>query len=774
MAMTLNSSGAAFARARIAAGDYDASAAWSFSAADGDAMLGANGDNWANYDRWHLGHDMTQPAATKARFGYPVGKGGKVYRSALTAIPQRAAAQGATDIEDDAGKLLALIDAKEGGKSAPVTRAYSILEIKAINEDKRIIEGIASTVTTDRMDDIVEPRGAIFNLPIPFLWQHDSDCPVGQVIAAKVSDTQISVTCQFAQVDAPASLQDDLDRAWSMVKSGLVRGLSIGFNPIETAQIEGSWGRRYLKWELLELSAVTIPANAEATITTIRSIATGERAALGPKPLRIIRGSSPGAAGSISRTAPKEGNPVNINQQISSLEGMRGPKAARFDELMEKSVSAGRTTDETERAELQTLKADLEAIDVDLDLLRFKEKQLAASATPVPGGGSPILQPAPRGTHHVYAEAKEAKPAPGVRIYRMMRIKALGRLEGRDIGVIAEREYGSRDPFLVHHVKAGEVAALTTAAGGVGFIPTDLGGGDYAEFLRPLTIIGRFGTGNIPPLTGTPFRAGNVSVTTGAVGYWTGEAKPKPLTTLASSRTPILPLKVAAIIAVSMEDLRDSSPSIEPVVVNEMTRAIVQVLDFTFIDPSATAVSGVSPASITNAQPSIVSTGTDADAVRLDIRALFQKYFDADNQATQAVLVMSAKNATALSWMTNALGQPEFPGMTQMGGMIHGVPVIASDHIASDVALVSASDILLAQEGGVEVDMSSEASLEMKDVDHLTQHGDATATGASMVSMFQTNSVAFRAERRMNWLHRRPVAAPYLTSVAWGGAVPAS
>jgi len=37
--------------------------------------------------------------------------------------------------------------------------------------------------------------------------------------------------------------------------------------------------------------------------------------------------------------------------------------------------------------------------------------------------------------------------------------------------------------------------------------------------------------------------------------------------------------------------------------------------------------------------------------------------------------------------------------------------------------------------------------------------------------MFQTNSVAFLAERSINWARRRTSAVTYLTGVAWGGAV---
>src|SRR5690606_19602382 len=94
----------------------------------------------------------------------------------------------------------------------------------------------------------------------------------GHVTKAKVRDTGIEVEVQIVRLDEPGTLKSRTDEAWQSIKLGLVRGFSIGFAPIESAQIEGTWGRRYTKWDWLELSAVTIPANAEATIQTIKAM----------------------------------------------------------------------------------------------------------------------------------------------------------------------------------------------------------------------------------------------------------------------------------------------------------------------------------------------------------------------------------------------------------------------------------------------------------------------------------------------------------------------
>lgn len=160
-------------------------------------------------------------------------------------------------------------------------RAYSLLDIKSVDEEKRILTGLATTPSVDRMGDIVEPAGAEFELPIPFLWQHDSTSPVGQVTKAKVTKAGIEVEIHMQRTDEPGLVKDRLDAAWQDIKLRLVRGLSIGFAPLETARIEGSYGMRFLRWLWLELSGVTVAANGDCSITTIKSIDHQQLAASG-------------------------------------------------------------------------------------------------------------------------------------------------------------------------------------------------------------------------------------------------------------------------------------------------------------------------------------------------------------------------------------------------------------------------------------------------------------------------------------------------------------
>lgn len=156
------------------------------------------------------------------------------------------------------------------------TKAYGKFELKEASEssDERIIKGIATTQTLDRDGDIVEPSGAEFALPIPFLWQHQRDKPIGEVVAAAVTDKGIEVEIHLAKINESGKLKERLDEAWQSIKSGLVKGLSIGFLGKEYARTES--GIHFTQWDWHELSAVTIPANSEATITAIKAAALGQ------------------------------------------------------------------------------------------------------------------------------------------------------------------------------------------------------------------------------------------------------------------------------------------------------------------------------------------------------------------------------------------------------------------------------------------------------------------------------------------------------------------
>jgi uncharacterized protein len=189
-------------------------------------------------------------------------------------------------------------------------RAYSLLTVRSADDAARVIEGIASTPAPDRYGDIVEPLGAKFKTPMPLLWQHDARAPVGQVEFAKATKDGIPFRASIANIDEPGTLKNRLDEAWQSVKAQLVRAVSIGFRAIEYSFMDDG-GIHYREWEWLELSLVTIPANSEATIQTIKSIDTSTRAALGIGGGHVVRLSQPARARASKAFVVKTIHPEN-------------------------------------------------------------------------------------------------------------------------------------------------------------------------------------------------------------------------------------------------------------------------------------------------------------------------------------------------------------------------------------------------------------------------------------------------------------------------------
>ena len=651
-----------------------------------------------------------------------------------------------------------------------MNRAYSLLTVKAVEEDKRIIRGVATTPTVDRVGDIVEPLGVTFKNPLPLLWQHMHDKPIGTVVFDAPTAEGITFTAELPVIEEAGALRDRIEEAWQSIKANLVRAVSIGFRALEYAWMDEG-GIRFIKTEVYELSAVTIPAQPDAVITSLKSLDADGLAlvkkfdvnapAASGRPERPTK-TAPGASGKTHKPVdlrPKEGTPMKtIAEQITALEASRQTKATRMATVMQKSIDEGRSTDQAEQEEFDTLTGEVEAIDADIKRLKALQKAQMGSATPAQGSNAAEGSAARAGV-----VVKAAKPEPGIRFARYARCLGLARKTGQDLLGVVEQNYGTRDPDLVGIVKAAVTAVNTTTDAAL--IGNEGGFADFVEFLRPMTIVGRFGQNGIPALRRVPFRVPLIRQTGGSTGYWVGEGKPKPLTKPAWGRTELGPLKAANIAVATMEALRDSSPSAEALLRDDLAAAIVAAIDTAYIDPANAGSAGVKPASITNGITPIVSSGNDAAAIREDARQAMTVFVTAENPLNSGVWIMSSTTALALSLMRTALDQPEFPGITLNGGTFMGLPVIVSSYAGDNVVLQNASDVWFADDGEVAVDMSTEASLQMMDN---PTNDSVTPTATDLVSMFQTNSVAFRAERTVNWTRRRDTGVALISDVAWG------
>lgn len=624
-------------------------------------------------------------------------------------------------------------------------RAWATWDIKAYDDDLRIVEGIASTPSPDRGGDVMDPKGAQFVLPLPFLWFHNAREPIGHVVEATITEAGIYIKAQIPKVETPGRLKDRVDEAWDSLKAGLVRGLSIGWGALERERIRGTSFTKYTKWIWGELSAVTIPMNVDATITSVKSL---DVAASGL--------TSPRVTGTVVVQALKDAPAMTITEQITQWTNTRGPKKDRMDALMADAAKTGVTLDQAQADEYDALKLEIKSIDEHLARLKDAESLNVVTATPITPPTTTEDASKQRGGTPVVISVKANVPK-GTAFTRFVMAKIAHNGSVSDAIRYAEsrKDWMDQTPEVALALKAvvnpGTIAEPAWAAPLAVTTPMQ---NEFLELLRPATLIGK-----IEGLRRVPFNI-SVPVQTGGGTYaWVGEGAPKPVGNLQLTSATLGIAKAAGIIVISEELARISSPSAEAVVRNDMIKGMAEYLDRQFIDPTIVAVTNVSPASITNGASGYGTAGTSADNARTDLKKAITLMTQAGYNISEVGVIMSEANAFALASALTANGVPSNPGLTAKGGTMLGVPVYTSQAAGNVVATSHMPSILFADDGGVSIDVSREATVEMN-----TVPTSPISAASAYVSLWQANLIGLRAERFINWKRARTTAVVYTTA----------
>ena len=136
-------------------------------------------------------------------------------------------------------------------------------QVKSIDEGERAITALISTAARDRMDEVLLPEGAdLKNFrknPVVLLSHNYSQPPIGRAMWIRKMADGILSKVQFAKTQ----IAEDV---YNLYKDGFMKAFSVGFMPKEWEDGDGkkSPRRTYSKWELIEYSAVPVPANPEA------------------------------------------------------------------------------------------------------------------------------------------------------------------------------------------------------------------------------------------------------------------------------------------------------------------------------------------------------------------------------------------------------------------------------------------------------------------------------------------------------------------------------
>ena len=148
---------------------------------------------------------------------------------------------------------------------------------KSFDVKSRTIDVIMSTNSVDREGDVIESHGLDFDsfLKNPVvLWAHDMNCPpIAKVIKVDVKPDRVEAVVQFAETPFAKEV-------FGLYADGFLNAWSLGFIPKRIDSIQpddanpGGYayagGYHILDAEVVELSAVPVPANAEALMKALK------------------------------------------------------------------------------------------------------------------------------------------------------------------------------------------------------------------------------------------------------------------------------------------------------------------------------------------------------------------------------------------------------------------------------------------------------------------------------------------------------------------------
>jgi HK97 family phage prohead protease len=130
----------------------------------------------------------------------------------------------------------------------------------------RTFRFIASTAERDRDGDVIEPSGwkldAYLRNPVILLGHDYGGAPVARAARVWVEGGKLMVDVLFPSEGA----SEASDEAYALVSEGFMRAVSVGFRALDREPLPDGRGFRYTSVELLEISLVSVPANASALL----------------------------------------------------------------------------------------------------------------------------------------------------------------------------------------------------------------------------------------------------------------------------------------------------------------------------------------------------------------------------------------------------------------------------------------------------------------------------------------------------------------------------
>jgi len=263
---------------------------------------------------------------------------------------------------------------------------------------------------------------------------------------------------------------------------------------------------------------------------------------------------------------------------------------------------------------------------------------------------------------------------------------------------------------------------------------------EFIELLRNASIFSQ-----LSGYRKVPFNTKISGQLSGGSSSWIGEGEGIKLTNPTFNTVKIGEHKIGAITVYTKELMRRADPAIDDLVLDDLIKATSEKIDQTFIalNTEANAPEGI----LSNVQ-GLIASGITAEDYTNDLVKLINEFTKQNLTLDNSYILMSQTRATTLAAMRDPLGRPVFPDMQIKGnGNIYGIPVVTSQAVGEIIAIVKMSELLVAEDGDIEVSFSDEATLKDGSITH---------------NLWQEDKFAVRVDKFITWARRRQIAGSYI------------
>ena len=155
-------------------------------------------------------------------------------------------------------------------------------DVSIITEDlgDRSVQFTISKEVVDRDGDILRASGVDFTNymknPVFLSFHNTREFPLGKVTKFWVEGNSVKAIVYFPPIEELSTNPEQasekaklVDFTYHCYKTGMLNAVSVGFIPLEWVETENGFDIQ--KWELLEFSAVAVPANQDAIAEAVKS-----------------------------------------------------------------------------------------------------------------------------------------------------------------------------------------------------------------------------------------------------------------------------------------------------------------------------------------------------------------------------------------------------------------------------------------------------------------------------------------------------------------------